>query len=480
MARWGWLAGLLSLLVFSCPAAAGEDLRPDGLAGTWYPAAAAELRASVNRYLDQAKVKSLPGVVALLTPHAGHRYSGAVAGGAWALARSLRPRPATVVLIGPSHRVPLRRPSVWTRGAYDSPLGPVAIDQPLAEAVARALGAKFVRRAHLAEHCLEVQVPFIKAALPRAKLVPILTGPADAAEARRLGYALARVLRGKSVLLVASSDLSHFHDLKQARRLDDRVARRVTALEPDGLMADVAAGRSEACGVIALAVTMHAAGRLGARRGVVLARDTSARSTGDTSRVVGYLAAALVRPAAAGPGLILSHRQMARLRELARLSVVAAVAGRPLPKPPTDDPVLARPPGRVFVTLKTRGRLRGCLGHLGGDLPLAQAVILMAAASARQDPRFRPVRPEELEHLELEISVLTPFRPCRPEQVRVGVHGLVMSRRWRRGLLLPQVPGEQGWDRRQFLAGTCRKAGMEPNCWQDPATRLECFQALVF
>lgn len=480
-----WAAGFILLaLLAGSPALADQWVRPAGLAGTWYPADASELKSSINRFLAQAKTQDLPPVVALVTPHAGHKYSGAVAGQAWAIARSMKPRPSLVVLLGPSHRMRLTRPSIWPRGSYDSPLGPVAIDQALAAELTKALGAEFVRQAHLAEHCLEVQLPFMRQALPQAKLVPILMGSAGPEEIRRMGRALARVLRGKPVLIVVSCDLSHFHSLAEARRLDGQVGRRLTALDPEGLLADAVAGRCEACGIIPLTVAMHAARQLGATRGQVLAADTSASVTGDTARVVGYMAAALVKgqPTAArtSPGFSLSAAQKKRLRNLARAAVVAAVRGQPLPQAPSDDPKLASPPGRVFVTLKKHGQLRGCLGHLGDNLGLAQAVIRMAAASALDDPRFPPVRPEELADLELEVSVLTPFRPCRAGEVRVGVHGLIMTRGLRRGLLLPQVPGPLGWDREQFLANTCRKAGLPPGCWQDPHTRLECFQALVF
>jgi AmmeMemoRadiSam system protein A len=210
---------------------------------------------------------------------------------------------------------------------------------------------------------------------------------------------------------------------------------------------------------------------------------------------VGYLAAALVAedrsapispaqtapPSSASPSPAagLDQARQARLRELAARAVAAAVKGEPAPAPPQDDPELSRPAG-VFVTLKRGEDLRGCIGTVLPRLPLGRAVVEMAAAAALKDPRFSPVRPEELAGLSLELSVLTPMTPCAPEEVRVGVDGLMIEARGRAGLLLPQVPGEFGWDREQYLDNLCRKAGLPPGAWREPGARLLRFQAQVF
>ena len=480
---------VLLTLAATPTAAAGVEgyLRPAAKAGTWYPARKAILTRSLQAMLDAANPPRVEGrLYALIVPHAGHIYSGRVAAAAYALLARQKPRPRTVILLGPSHHYPLHRPSIWPRGAYACPLGKMAVDAELAGELSRLAGARFVRQAHLPEHCLEVQVPFLRLVLPRAKLVAVLTGPPEVDSARRLGHALARVARGRPVMLIASSDLSHFHPQQQARRLDGVVAARVTALDPEGLWRAARERRAEACGLQAVMAVMSAARELGAKRGMILARDDSSRVTGDRSRVVGYMAAALVGPAGSTPqagsaarswGLDAPRRRL--LRDLARRAVEAAVRGRPLPSPPRDDPVLNRPAG-VFVTLKRHGRLRGCIGTIAARWPLARAVVEMARAAALYDPRFRPVSPEELGELELEISVLTPLRPCRPQQVQVGRDGLMIEMDGRRGLLLPQVPVEWGWDRRRFLEGVCRKAGLPADAWRSSRARLSCFQAVVF
>jgi len=175
----------------------------------------------------------------------------------------------------------------------------------------------------------------------------------------------------------------------------------------------------------------------------------------------------------------LEEKHRRTLKDLARRSVQAAVRGQNLPAYPAGDPVLDVKAG-AFVTLRQKGHLRGCIGHIIGQKPLGQTVVEMAAAAATQDPRFPPVKPAEIKELKYEISVLTPLAPCAPDQVRVGVDGLLLQMGGYSGLLLPQVPGEQGWNREQFLDGLCQKAGLPPGAWRDPRARLYRFQALVF
>lgn len=178
-----------------------------------------------------------------------------------------------------------------------------------------------------------------------------------------------------------------------------------------------------------------------------------------------------------GDGLSSESRQ--RLLDLARRTIAAHLQGAPAPAGDDGDP---SPPQGAFVSLKTRakGQLRGCIGHVEGDQPLVETVMRVAVAAATEDPRFPPVKPEELDLLRLEISVLSPLEPIRPEDVEVGQHGLLLRYRGRSGLLLPQVPVAQRWDRETFLDYTCRKAGLPPGSWRDPQCELLAFTAIVF
>jgi AmmeMemoRadiSam system protein A len=163
------------------------------------------------------------------------------------------------------------------------------------------------------------------------------------------------------------------------------------------------------------------------------------------------------------------------LLALARRTVIALARGEPLP-----DPGVGPVSGRgAFVSLHRHGELRGCIGHLVSDRPLGEVVRDMAAAASRDDPRFPPVRADELEGLDVEVSVLTTPVPARAEEVEPGRHGLIVRRGPYQGVLLPQVAVEQRWDRETFLAMTCRKAGLPPQAWRDPRTELLVFEAQI-
>ncbi|MHB9024758.1 MAG: AmmeMemoRadiSam system protein A [Armatimonadota bacterium] len=175
---------------------------------------------------------------------------------------------------------------------------------------------------------------------------------------------------------------------------------------------------------------------------------------------------------------LLTDAQRRYLLAFAREAVTAAVMRRQVTMPEVMDPMYLQPFG-TFVTLKRQGELRGCIGYPEATYPLLESVRNSATNAALHDPRFPPVSPRELDDLELEISVLSPLRQSTPDEVTVGVHGLVIEQGYARGLLLPQVPTEWGWDREQFLAHTCRKAGLPADAWRSGA-RLYTFTAEVF
>ena len=217
----------------------------------------------------------------------------------------------------------------------------------------------------------------------------------------------------------------------------------------------------------------------------------SGDTSGDHSRVVGYGSVALLAPAGqqttanaprTGDEDPLSPDDKKMLLHIARDTVTTFVKTGKKPDFQVASPAL-KANGAAFVTLRKgpTHELRGCIGQIIAMMPLWECVREMAVAAASQDPRFSPVRPTELGDINIEISVLTPpVRVRDVAEIQVGVHGLIMSRGFYRGLLLPQVPTELGWDRDTFLDQTCVKAGMQPGCWRDRATTIERFTAIVF
>jgi AmmeMemoRadiSam system protein A len=179
--------------------------------------------------------------------------------------------------------------------------------------------------------------------------------------------------------------------------------------------------------------------------------------------------------------LSLTPDEQQYLKELVRLAITSQLTGQGPVAPPEPPTGLLKGELGAFVTLKRNGHLRGCIGNLIGSGPLFQTVWNMAQAAAFQDPRFNPLTPAEMDGLGIEISILGPLEPCPdPQLVEIGRHGLIVRRGANQGLLLPQVPLEWGWDREQFLAQTCRKAGLPANAWREPGTELYWFEAVVF
>lgn len=275
------------------------DLRPSPIAGTWYEGRPEILQRNIDNYLDRAKLPELTGeVIAVIAPHAGHRYSGAVAGYAFATLRNQRPD--LVAIIAPMHH-PYREPLITSsHDAYVTPLGNIPIDKSAIDelnAILKAdigFGLSAVPRDP--EHSLEIELPFLQRALASDfKLLPVMVRAQDPGISKGLGKALASVLRGKNYALVASTDLSHFYDQETAKKLDGEMLRQIEAFSPEGVFEAERSGRGFACGHAAVAAVLWAARDLGANTVKLLHYATSGDVTGDYSGVVGYGAAAILK-----------------------------------------------------------------------------------------------------------------------------------------------------------------------------------------
>ncbi len=281
-----------------------RDVRPSPIAGQWYPDDARALAVEVDRYLADAVPPDLAGaLVAVVAPHAGHRYSGSVAGHAFAVARGLAPE--IVAVVGPMHSPARGAVLTSAHDAYETPLGAVAVDADARRALDDALrnegGAGLTPVRNDEEHSVEIELPFLQRALAGGwRLLPLMVRDQRREVARALGRALASVVRGRAALLVASTDLSHDYPQAQAGRLDRELLRRVEAFDPDAVLSAEAEGVGEACGIGALAAVLWAGRELGADCVRVLDYATSGDTSGDYARVVGYAAAVVTRVARAG------------------------------------------------------------------------------------------------------------------------------------------------------------------------------------
>jgi len=285
------------------------DVRPSPIAGTWYEGNPKTLARSIDEYLNNAQLPELDGeVIAVIAPHAGHRYSGAVAGYAFA---SLRRASSTgfdaahlnpplsaklVAVISPFHNL-ARYPLLTTaHDAYGTPLGNVEVDKAALVELKSHLDIPVTPVLADKEHSLEIELPFLQRALTGDfKLLPIMIHAQEVDVARKLGLALARVLKDKNALLVASTDLSHFYDQTTANALDSEMLKRFESFEPESIFEAEHTGKAFACGHAAVAAVLWAARELGANKVQVLQHATSGDVTGDYSSVVGYGAAAILK-----------------------------------------------------------------------------------------------------------------------------------------------------------------------------------------
>ena len=277
------------------------SVRPSPIAGTWYTSNPAQLQQTVDGYIYNAVLPELPGeVVALVAPHAGYRYSGAVAGHAFKTV--LGESYDTIAVLSPLHQYHPRPILTSAHSAYQTPLGeiPLAVEKldALDSVLHRELGINLTPIAHDQEHSLEIELPFLQRAIKEPfELIPLMLRDQTRHVAKALGEALAKVLQDESCLLVASSDLSHFYPESKANQLDQAVLSAVAEFSPDALFDLKDRGLGHACGLAAIASVLWAARELGGTKVTLLSYDTSGSSTSDRTSVVGYGAAAITRPA---------------------------------------------------------------------------------------------------------------------------------------------------------------------------------------
>jgi MEMO1 family protein len=271
--------------------------RPAAVAGTWYPGTAGALTREVDQYLKDVESSPRGRVDAIIVPHAGIMFSGPVAAHAWKAAAAAGYDAA--ILVGPSHFVAFEGVALYPSGAFDSPLGAARIDEAIgAELVTATPDVRALPEPHRREHSLEMQLPFLKRLLPDLPIVPLLMGYQSRDTIERLAVALGRAARSKRLLLVGSTDLSHYFDAQTAVSLDGRVRDCVSAFDPDRLLElferypEGERGRYVACGGGPAISVMKAARDRGAQSARVLKYAHSGDVSGDNSGVVGYLAAA--------------------------------------------------------------------------------------------------------------------------------------------------------------------------------------------
>jgi AmmeMemoRadiSam system protein B/AmmeMemoRadiSam system protein A len=498
-------AGIIMSTILGQGCFAGERaqgyVRPPAVAGQFYPSDAGHLRLAIQDFIKSAVPPATQKPVGLVVPHAGYIFSGQI--GADAFRQAADYRYDVVVILGTNHTAAgFDRISIQATGAYRTPLGNAPVDEEVATELLRSdSDCTSDVEPQKREHSVEVQVPFVQVLFPQARIVPVVIGIPDYRMCTRFGEALAKVLRSRNALIVASSDLSHYPPYNTAVSVDHKTLDAIARLDPKELNSVISkqehAGtpgvETCACGEAPIMAAATAAKELGATRGVIVSYANSGDTiVGDTSRVVGYGAVVYTTgqvkeevlapfapppvPAAARP---LDAAEKKWLLSLVRETVRRYLTTETVPLPRAFPPQLEYRQG-AFVTIKKHGELRGCIGHMAEDMPLARATGLMAMQAAFNDSRFTPVTASELRDLEFEVSVLTPFKPIAGAgEIVIGRDGVVLAKSGRSAVFLPQVATEQRWKTPELLDNLCRKAGLPTDAWKSGA-QLYVFQAQVF
>jgi hypothetical protein len=484
-----WALVFLTLFAPALAAAAGEETREPFVAGVFYPEDPAELNGKIAGFFSRVptREKDPRPLLGLILPHAGYVFSGQTAAHGY---KALEGRQFdTVVLIGLYHRGAILGASVWRGGAWKTPLGNVPVDTEMADALfSEDPSFQFPQDAHLAEHSLEVHLPFLQRTLKDFKIVPILTTVPSREKSAVLARAVLKHSAGKRVLVVASTDMSHYHTDAEARRIDGKALDVLKKGGPRSFFRSIKLKEAELCGSAAVLTLLEIGRQSGGAQIEVLKYATSAEASGDESRVVGYGAAVLYKgkpeglPVSRKTGKeTLTPREQKKLLRIARQAVETYVTTGRVAKFRVTDPALLKSRA-VFVTLRKEWRLRGCVGQFSVRRPLYLSVRDTAIMTAVKDERFPPVAPAELKDLTYEISVLsTPQRVKNIDAIELGTHGVVIRQGERSGVFLPKVATEMLWSKETFLNTLCtKKAGLPAACWEDPSTELYVFTSYDF
>jgi AmmeMemoRadiSam system protein B/AmmeMemoRadiSam system protein A len=471
--------------------------RKPGVSGSFYPDDPSRLKRDIHAFLDNVPDREVRGrPLVLIEPHAGYVYSGQVAAYGYKLLKNAGIK--KVAVISPSHVESFPFSSIYDGSAYETPLGAIPVDKELARDIAARApdSIRLSDRGHVLagsprqEHALEVQLPFLQTVLRDFTLVPIVMGDQSWDQCRALGHALYPFLERPDFLVVVSSDLSHFHGYEAANEMDGMFCRLMSRMAPDELYDAVRIHDCEACGAGPVVASMIAAKRAGGDECIVLHAANSGDVSGDRGSVVGYASAVIrqsVPPTQTEDDAVnqaadtaLTDAEKAHLLSLARHAVAVTTGIESHPPAALDTPGLKDAKG-AFVTLKIAGRLRGCIGMIESRQPLTETVVEMARAAATGDPRFAVLSGEEFSRILIEISVLSKPRLVESwKDITVGRDGVIVEQGLNRGLLLPQVAVEAGWDAKAFLEFTCEKAALPRDAWRDDDTRIHTFSADVF
>ncbi|MEA3448326.1 MAG: AmmeMemoRadiSam system protein B [Bacteroidota bacterium] len=471
-----------------------KNIRKAQFTDQFYPAGKTELTNQLKRYFSKTHTQHKKNIRALVVPHAGYVFSGSVAATAYQQIDKHR-NINTIFILAPAHRVRIEHASVFTGDAYETPLGKVLVNTDIANKLTESTLFSYNEEAHAQEHSIEVQLPFLQYHLKNDfKIVPILINTNDRSQLRSIADTL-KSYYTEDNLFVVSTDFSHYPAYNDACYVDSLTAQAISTGNPDKLYEQVrknaSAGitnlQTSLCGYSPMMVMLHLVESKGHTVELLEYKNSSQSKYGDKNRVVGYWAMQITENKNHSKNTDdpetynLNHDEKKILLELARYTLEERLKTGMLPeiKPDTFPSKLQKKLG-CFVTLNKNGKLRGCIGNFKSNDPLINTVQQMAISAALYDNRFKAVTYNELDEIDIEISVLTPLKPIESiDEFELGKHGIYIKKGRYSGTYLPQVAEGRDWTKEEFISHCSQyKAGIGPEGWEK--AELFTYEALVF
>ncbi len=457
------------------------------VAGRFYPSSSKELNKEIDNLTHSAlklykkKVEEEDEILAIISPHAGYIFSGTVAASAYNVLKD-RNKIKRVFIIGSSHYAWYDGVSIYFKGFYSTPLGKIAVDTELAsEILEKNTIFNFRLEAHAHEHSLEVQLPFLQYFLKsNFKIVPILIGGHSVEVPKKVAEVLRPYLGGEN-LFVISSDLSHYPKYNDALKVDKNTVEAICSNNPDIFLKQLKENEhknyenlaTSMCGWTSALTLLYMTSDLKGASYIPMLYQNSGEIPiyGDKSRVVGYQSVVVTQKSVSKEdSKTMSEDDKQLLLSVARNSITRKISGTESEQSTfANIPDRYKKPQGAFVSIYVEKELRGCIGRIETDNPLYITIEQTAESAATRDTRFVSIKPDELDKMKIEISILTPLKKIQSiDEIIPGRHGILIRKDFRSGTFLPQVAARTGWSSLEMVEECSkRKAGLGADGWKD-------------
>jgi len=464
------------------------------VSGQFYPSNADELKSMLKQLFSSALPnQGIKKVLAIISPHAGYVFSGEVAATSFSQI-DVTKNYENIFILGPSHYVSLQGASIYSKGNYITPLGKVKVNTELAEKLIKEYSFfSFNKAAHLYEHSIEVQLPFLQYIMQKDyQIVPVVIGSQDQETLKKIAHALSPYFNSKNLFII-STDFSHYPGYDDAKIVDKRTVNAIKTNSSEALLNTLQSNAerntpnlvTSLCGRAAVLTLLY----MTENEPDILITPVQYKNSGDTkygdkNKVVGYNSIIFSfnkKKTMKNNEFNLTKKDKKDLLYIARFTIEQYINNNKIPEIDAANfsKTLMTNCG-AFVTLHKNGALRGCIGRFDASEPIYKVIQEMAISSSTQDYRFNRVTSKEVSELEIEISVLTPMKKIKSvDEIQLGKHGIYIKKGFASGTFLPQVADETHWTKEEFLGHCARdKAGIGWDGWKD--ADIYTYEAIVF